>query len=49
MLIEKEESENIISYVDYSKIFHVIRSFPDLNQIFSKGNMFPSIVEFKSN
>ena len=31
MLIAKEEREKIISYVDYSKIFYVIRGFPDLN------------------
>ena len=36
MLIAREESKNIISYVDCSKIFHVIRSFPGLNQIFGK-------------
>ena len=36
MLLSREERENIISYVDYSKFFHVISSVPGLNQTFGK-------------
>ena len=31
MLIAREKGENIISSVDFYKIFHVIRCFTDLN------------------
>ena len=36
MLISREKGENIISYVDLSKICHVIKCFPDLKQTFEK-------------
>ena len=39
IVIAREERENIISYVDYSKIFHVVRSFPDLNQKIGKEDI----------
>ena len=39
MLIAREERKKITSYVDYSKIFYVIRSFPDLNQTFGKRDI----------
>ena len=39
MVIAREERKNVISYVDYSKICHVIRSFPDLNQTFGKEDI----------
>ena len=39
MLIAKEKRKNITSYVDYSKICHIIRSFPDLNQKFGKDDI----------
>ena len=35
----KRKSKNIIIYVDYSKICHVIRSFHDLNQKFGKEDI----------
>ena len=36
MLIAREKAKIIISYVDYSKFYHVIRSFSDLNETFGK-------------
>ena len=36
MLISREKRENIISYVDLSKICHVIKCFPDLKKTFGK-------------
>ena len=39
MLISKGERKNIINYVEYSKICHVIRSFSDLNQTFGKKDI----------
>ena len=37
--MQEEESDNIISHADYSKICHVIRSFSDLNQKFGKEDI----------
>ena len=39
MLIAREERENIIGYIYYSKNYHVIRNFPDLNQTFGKEDI----------
>ena len=39
MLIAREKGENIISYVDFSKICHVIRCFTGLKQAFGKYNI----------
>ena len=36
MLIAREKVENIISYVYFSKIYHVISCFPGLNQTFGE-------------
>ena len=36
MLIAREKGENIISYVDFSKICHVINCFPDLKKKLEK-------------
>ena len=36
MLIAREKKKNIISYVDFSKICHVIKCFPGLKQTFRK-------------
>ena len=32
MLIAREKEKYILGYVDFSKIYHVIRCFPDLNE-----------------
>ena len=39
MLIAREKGENIISYVDFSKFFRVIRCFPDLKETFGKEDI----------
>ena len=39
MLIAREKGKNIISYVDFSKKFHVIKCFPDLKQTFGKEDI----------
>ena len=36
IFIAREERNNIISYVGFSIIFHVIMCFPGLKQIFGK-------------
>ena len=39
MLIVREKRENIIIYVDFSKICHVIKCFTDLRQTFGKEDI----------
>ena len=39
MVIAGEKGGNIISYVDFSKKFHVIKCFPDLKQTFGKEDI----------
>ena len=39
MFIAGEERRNIISYVDLSRIFHVIKCFPDLKRKFGKEDI----------
>ena len=36
MYIDREEWMNILSYVDFSKLLHVIKYFPELNQKFGQ-------------
>ena len=39
MLIAREERRNIISYVDFLRIYQVIKFFPDLKQVFGKEDI----------
>ena len=49
ILIAREKGGNIISYVDFSKICHVIKYFPDLKQTFGKEVINFSLINFKSH
>ena len=39
MYISREKRENILSYVDFSKVCHVITYFPELNQKFGQEDI----------
>ena len=39
MVITRVNENNIISYVDFSKIYHMIKCFPDLKQALGKEDI----------
>ena len=41
--ISREKGENILRYVDYSKLCYVITYFTELNQVFGRENITFSI------